>query len=163
MNNTAIPFRERVKAREGTVSLLLFRLGRELFAAELAAIEEAVETPALHALPQMRGVLLGAFEHRGRMIACYAPAPILGHAIRPDVPPPVALVARAGERRIGLVVDDVEDVMTLALEEMHDPPMLGHADGVLLGVARHGSTLVAVVDVEALLAACLFDREMETA
>ena len=161
MSPTAIPFRERVKAREGTVTLLLFRLGSELFAAELAAIEEAVETPEVHRLPETRGVLLGAFEHRGRMIALYAPAPILGHPVRPDVP--VAMVARAGERRIGLVVDDVEDVMTLALEELRDPPMLGHADGVLLGVARYNATLVALLDVEALLAACLFDREMETA
>lgn len=161
MNDTSIPFRDRVKAREGTVSLLLFRLGRELFAAELAAIEEAVETPDVHPLPEMRGVLRGAFEHRGRMIALYSPAPILGHPATMEVP--VALVARAGDRRIGLIVDDVEDVMVLALEELHDPPMLGHADGVLLGVGRHGSALVALVDVEALLAACLFDREMETA
>ena len=161
MSHSTIVFRDRVKARDGTVSLLLFRVGRELFAAELAAIEEAVELPPVHPLPEMRGTLRGAFEHRGRMIALYSPAAILGHPVTPDVP--VALVARAGERRIGLVVDDVEDVMHLALEEMHDPPMLGHADGVLLGVARHGAALVALVDVEALLAACLFDREMEIA
>lgn len=161
MSVTSMPFRDRVKARDGSVSLLLFRLGRELFAAELAAIEEAVETPVVHPLPEMRGVLRGAFEHRGRMIALYTPAPILGHPAAPDVP--VALVARAGERRIGLIVDDVEDVMHLDLAHLHDPPMLGHADGVLLGVARHGAALVALVDVEALLAACLFDREMETA
>ena len=161
MTHSAIAFRERVKAREGTVSLLLFRLGRELFAAELAAIEEAVETPSVHPLPEMRGALRGAFEHRGRMIALYSPATILGHSTTADVP--LALVARAGERRIGLVVDDVEDVMHLTLEALQDPPMLGHADGVLLGVARHGPALVALIDVEALLAACLFDREMETA
>ena len=99
MSVTSMPFRDRVKTREGNVNLLLFRLGRELFAAELAAIEEAVETPVVHPLPEMRGVLRGAFEHRGRMIALYTPAPILGHPATPDVP--VALVARAGERRIG--------------------------------------------------------------
>ena len=156
-----IPFRDRVRARDGIVDLLLFRVGDEMFAAELRAVEEAIETPELHPLPEMRGALLGAFEHRERMIALYTPARALGRA--PTAGVPVALVVRVSERRIGLVVQDVDDVMTLDLAELRDPPVLGDADGVLLGVAHRGRSLVALVDVEALVAACLFDRQMETA
>lgn len=155
------PFRDRVRSRSGQVDLLLFRVGAELFAAELRAVEEAVEWPAIHPLPEARGALLGAFEHRGRMTALYTPARALGH--QDDGKVPVALVARVGQRRIGLAVSDVEDVMTLALDGLREAPVLGDADGVLLGVARCGRDLVALVDIEALTAACLFDREMETA
>ncbi|HUF27123.1 MAG TPA: chemotaxis protein CheW [Gemmatimonadaceae bacterium] len=155
------PFRDRVRSRTGEVDLLLFRVGAELFAAELRAVEEAVEWPAIHPLPEARGALLGAFEHRGRMTALYTPARALGHPEAANVP--VAMVARIGERRIGLAVADVEDVMTLALDGLREAPVLGDADGVLLGVARCGHDLVALVDIEALIAACLFEREMETA
>ena len=156
-----IHFRDRVRARDGVVDLLLFRVGDEVFAIELRSGEEAIDEPAIHPLPEMRGSLLGAFEHRGRMIALHTPARTLGRERSEHVP--VALVVRVGERRLGLVVQDVDDVMTLDLAELRDPPLLGDADGVLLGVAHRGRSLVALVDVEALVAACLFDREMETA
>jgi chemotaxis signal transduction protein len=155
------PFRDRVRSRQGAVDLLLFRVVDEVFAAELRAVEEALDEPGIHPLPEMRGALLGAVEHRGRMIALYTPARALGRAATGGVP--VALVVRVGERRIGLAVQDVEDVMTLELAELREPPVLGDADGVLLGIAHRDRTLIALVDVEALVAACLFDREMETA
>lgn len=157
----ATAFRDRVRARDGTAELLLFRVGDEMFAAELRSVEEALDEPEIHPLPEMRGSLIGAFQHRGRMTALYTPARALGRFAGAGAP--VAMVVRVGDRRIGLAVQDVEDVMTLDLAELREPPVLGDADGVLLGVAHRSNTLVAVVDVEALVAACLFDREMETA
>ena len=162
--NPAIPpsaFRDRAKSRQGSERLLMFRMGRERFAAELRAIEEAIDWPEIQPLPEMRGALLGAFEHRGRMTALYTPARPLGHAVPESVA--VALVARIGDRRIGLAVDDVDDVLELELDALRAPPELGEADGVLLGVVPHGAALVGIVDLEALVAACLFDREMEIA
>ena len=153
--------RDLVKSREGSVRLLVFRMGRERFAAELRAIEEAIDWPEIQPLPAMRGALLGAFEHRARMTALYTPARPLGHPVPAAVP--VALVARIGDRRVGLAVDDVDDVLELELDTLRAPPDLGDADGILLGVVPHGAALVGVVDLEALVAACLFDREMETA
>jgi chemotaxis signal transduction protein len=65
------------------------------------------------------------------------------------------LVLRSGERRIGLAVDDVEDVMTIEPSMVRRPPVPDAGDAVLRGVARRGTELVGILDADALLSACV--------
>lgn len=155
----AIPFRERARARVGSVELLLFRVGHELFAAPLASVEEAVELPAIRHLPEMADDMLGMFALRGRMMPIYSPSRPLGVSL--GAAPTAALVVRAGAQRVALAVDDVDDVLDLDLGTLRDAPGVEDADGILLGVARRGRDLVAVLDGDALVAACLTDRPVE--
>jgi chemotaxis signal transduction protein len=107
--------------------------------------------------------MLGVISLRGRMLPAYSPARPLGVALaRADA---AALVVRAGERRVALAVDDVDDVLTLDLSELRPAPTLAgeERDAVLLGVAARGSDLVAVLDADALVTACLSDQALEIA
>jgi purine-binding chemotaxis protein CheW len=159
------PLRERVRSRRGVAELLMFRVGRELYAADLAAVEEAVELGDVRALPEMPPGMLGVFALRGRMTPLYSPAPALGVALGERCG--VALLVRAGRggaaRHVGLAIDDVEDVLAVNLATLRDPPLADGADGLLLGLARRGAELVAVIDAEALVTACLSGRALETA
>lgn len=156
----AIPFKERARARVGSVELLLFRVGHELFAAPLASVDEVVELPAIRHLPEMADDMLGMFALRGRMIPIYSPSRSLGVSL--GATPTAALVVRAGAHRVALAVDDVDDVLDLDLGTLRDAPGVEDADGILLGVARRGRDLVAVLDGDALVVACLTDRPLET-
>ena len=153
---TATPLRDRVRAREGAAELLLFRVGGEHFAAELPAIDEAVEISEMRALPEMPGVMLGLVRVRGRMTVLYSPARALGVPTREAA---VALLVRGRERRIGLAVDDVDDVLRVDLAAITEPP--AGEDDVVLGMTRRGRDLVAILDVAALVAACLSAQAME--
>lgn len=154
-------FRERVRGREGQGDLLMFRIGRELFAVDLAAVEEAVALPEIHRLPEMPAAMLGAFDLRGRLTPVYSPSHVIGVPLAAAAQ--AALLVRAGERRLGLAVDDVEDVMQLDLRDIRESPGMDDADGILLGVAHHGAELVAIIDADALVAACVAANAMETA
>jgi purine-binding chemotaxis protein CheW len=135
----------------GEVELLLFRVGAESFAFDLAAAEEAVELESVHAVPDMPDAMLGVFDLRGRLIPVYSPSAML---CTPDSPTSgVLLLMRAGERRVGIVVDDVEDVVVLE-HGMLRPPPSADADGLVLGVAFFGDTLVTILDAHALVATC---------
>ena len=156
-------FADRVRSRTGTADLLVFRVGTELFGAVLTAIEEALELPRLSHLPGMPPSMLGVISLRGRMLPAYSPARHLGVALaRKDA---AALVLRAGDRRVALAVDDVDDVLTVDLAGLRPPPIVGgeERDAVLLGVADRGGVLVAVLDADALVTACLFDKALEIA
>lgn len=156
-------FADRVRSRTGKADLLVFRVGTELFAAVLTAIEEALELPRLSHLPEMPPSMLGVISLRGRMLPAYSPARHLGVALaREDA---AALVLRAGDRRVALAVDDVDDVLTVDLAALRPPPIVGgeERDAVLLGVADRGGVLVAVLDADALVTACLFDQALEIA
>ena len=107
--------------------------------------------------------MLGVISLRGRMLPAYSPARPLGVALaRADA---AALVVRAGDRRVALAVDDVDDVMTVDLAELRPVPVLAgeERDAVLLGVAARGAELVAVLDADALVTACLSDQALEIA
>ena len=153
------PLRERVRDRQGIADLLMFRIGDELFAADLASVEEAVTLPEIHHLPEMPVAMLGAFNLRGRLTPVYSPSHVIGVPLRGAAQ--AALLVHAGERRLGLAVDDVEDVFQVDLATVREAPGTDDADGILLGVAHHGTELVAIVDAEALVAACVTGHAME--
>ena len=155
------PLRERVKDRTGVADLLMFRIGNELFATDLGTVEEAVELPEIHHLPEMPAAMLGAFNLRGRLTPIYSPAHVIGVPLLGVAA--AALLVRSNGRRMGLAVDDVEDVLQIDLATIREAPGIDDADGILLGVAHHGQELVAIIDADALVAACLTGHAMETA
>lgn len=153
--------RDRLRDGHGLASLLMFRIGDELFATDLAAVEEAVELPEIHRLPEMPAAMLGAFDLRGRLTPVYSPAYVIGVPLRGDGS--AALLMRAHGHRIGLAVDDVEDVLQVDLAAVRQAPGNDATDVYLLGVAHHGHDLVALLDAESLVAGCLNGTATETA
>jgi purine-binding chemotaxis protein CheW len=158
-SRTSVRLRERVRSRTGHIDVLLFRVGRELFALELIEVEEALDLPELNALPEMVHGMLGIFSLRSALLPAYAPTELLG--VIADAPA-TALVLRGRERRVALAVDDVEDVATVSLAELRNPPV-AEGDGLVLGVFRHGTKLVAMLEAETLLASCRSEALTENA
>lgn len=156
-SDALLRFRERVKARAGLADLLLFSIGGELYALELVELEEALDLLPLHPVPEMRAGMLGVFSLRGTLIPTYAPDVILGV---PSDTRRTALVMRGRERRIALAVEDVEDVATVPLRELRDPPS-AEIDGLVLGVFHNGRRLVSLLDADTLLTACRTDGSLE--
>jgi chemotaxis signal transduction protein len=144
-----------------TTDLLLFRVGRELFAAELRAVEEAVDLTSIerHQVPGVAGPVRGVFTLRGALVPLLSPAKALGVATGEAA---TALIVRDAAGRVALVADDVEDVLTIHDGELRPVPpaasrgLAGDARdaAILRGVVRRGAQLVSVVDLDALIAAC---------
>jgi chemotaxis signal transduction protein len=137
------------------VPMLVVRIGRERFACDLAAAEEALEWPELDAVPGARAGLLGVFSHRGQLVPLHSPARALGvtHAEAQGV----VVIMHTRGRRVGLALDDVEDVIMVDLSHMQPSPVPDVAGRVALGVLRHGEHLVSIIDAAALVAACAGD------
>ena len=145
------PLRERARSRTGLVELLLFRVGAERFAVELLCVEEAIDLGEPHHVPEMPPAMLGVITVRDTLTPVFTPDAALGVAA---VSKDAALIFRSDRGRFALAIDDVDDVMTLDLAQLRDEPGLDGADSLVLGVARNGRGIVALVDAEALIAAC---------
>lgn len=137
---------------EGAVELLLFRLGTELFAFDLVAAEEVVELEAVHGVPDAPPSMLGVLDLRGRLVPVYTPSAALRAPRQAEGG--VMLLMRAGDRRIGVAVDDVEDVVELSHPMLRPPPALEADGGLVVGVAFVGDALVTILDAPTLVAAC---------
>src|SRR5687768_6783494 len=153
-------WRDRVRARFGVEELLTFHIGRERFATSLGSIEEAVERPDVYRVPEMPETMLGVFSLRGRLIPVCSPVRALG--VQLTASEPTVLLMRAGTRRVGVAVDDVDDVIALDLAMIRPSPGTDDPDGVLLGVVRQGNDLIAIVDPDAIVATCLTGQVVET-
>ena len=145
------PLRERARARTGHVELLMFRVGTERFAVELLCVEEAIDLGAPHHVPEMPSAMLGVITVRGTLTPVFTPDEALGVAA---VSKGAALIFRSERGRFALAIDDVDDVMSLDLAQLRDAPGIDGSDTLVLGVARNGTGIVALVDAEALIAAC---------
>jgi chemotaxis signal transduction protein len=143
---------------------LVFRVGRELFATELRAVEEAVDLTAVEPVQPVPGSgspVRRIFTLRGTLVPLFSPAHALGVALEEAA---TALVVRDRRGQVAIAADDVEDVLTLREGELRPVPARDARDGgVLRGMVRRGSTLVAVVDLDALIAACRGTPQPEAA
>ena len=145
------PLRERARSRSGVAELLMFRIGRERFAVELLCVEEAIDLPEVHHVPEMPPAMLGVITVRGSLTPVFTPQEALGVPVEGMG---AALIFRSTRGRFALAIDDVDDVMTLDLEHLRDAPGIDGTDSVVLGVTRNGAGIVALVDADALIAVC---------
>ncbi|HEX4935611.1 MAG TPA: chemotaxis protein CheW [Gemmatimonadaceae bacterium] len=150
-------FRDRVRAGVGAAELLAFRLGAERFAFDVRALDEAVDQPRVDAAPG-RGptILAGLMRHGDRSIPVFDTARVLGvartrRALPGDGAP--VLVMRSGGRRIGLLVDDVDDIKSVELGTIQPPPFEA-GDDLLIGVTWDADDLTAILDARALITHC---------
>jgi purine-binding chemotaxis protein CheW len=143
--------RERARSRAGVAELLMFRVGTERFAVELLCVEEAIDLVEPHHVPEMPPAMLGVITVRDTLTPVFTPDDALGVAA---VSKGAALIFRSNRGRFALAIDDVDDVMTLDLAQLRDAPGIEGGDSLVLGVARNGSGIVALVDADALIAAC---------
>jgi purine-binding chemotaxis protein CheW len=145
------PLRERARGRSGVVELLMFRIGTERFAVELSSVEEAIDLPDVHHVPEMPPAMIGVITVRGALTPVFTPDDALGVRVEHRS---AALIFRSVRGRFALAIDDVDDVMTLDLALLRDTPGVDGSDPVVLGVARNEASIVALVEAEALIEAC---------
>jgi purine-binding chemotaxis protein CheW len=143
-------------AAEPAAEVLIFRVGSERFAIDVAAIDEVIELPPIRPVPAMPPAMLGVCELRGALLPVYSPAAALNVPLGEAAAAIVARVPRrhggvGGEtRRVGIAVAAAEGVTVWESDGAHG---LSN-DGVVLGVTARDGALVALIDAAAFVAAC---------
>lgn len=142
------------------VDVLVFRIGSERFAVELLEVEEVIDLPVIHFVPEMPPAMLGVVAVRGTLTPVFTPHVALGLAVESTE---ALLIFRRAVGRVGVLINDVEDTISVDLRELRRAPDSDGDDTVVLGVIRHDGNIFAVVDTDALIAACQTAALLETA
>ncbi len=135
-------------AGDGVTRLLVFRVGAELFGVDLHCVDEVIDLPVIRRLPDAPPTVLGVASVRGELVTVFDPRAVLQVA-----PSSVgaALLFNRGGRLVGLAVHDVLDVVTVEHAMLRTVPGVATADGMMLGLVRRGSNLIAALDADALI------------
>ena len=134
--------------------IVTFRLGDELFAADIFSVERVLRYAAPTPVPNVPAWIEGVIDYQSRVV------PVINLRRRfelPDAPTPAdgrILVLTVDDEWVAATVDGVLDVSVLDPSRLAPPPTLirGQAAGYLRGVVRRGERLVVFLDVPRLFA-----------
>lgn len=140
------------ESRTRTDQYLTFTLGQEEYGVSLLSVQEIRAFSPITPLPGSAPYVKGVMNLRGVVV------PVVGLRERFQMASvdydrhTVIVVLLVGDRVVGVIVDSVSDVLSLADNEIAPPPLVGTREGELVtGLGTTGGRLVALLDIHALL------------
>ena len=143
--------------RTEAAKLVTFRLGDDLFAADIFAVERVLRFQTPRVLPDVPNWIEGVIEYQQRVIPVVNLRRRFELPERAPAPDTRIVVLNARGEWIGIVVDSVVEVSAVEAGMIAPAPSFfrGLAGEYLKGIVRRGegARLVIVLDVEQLLTA----------
>lgn len=136
---------------EAGLRILVFVIGGEPYACDVLGVEEIVADSTVHPLPDIPPPLAGVIRMRGALVPVVEIAPLLGLVRRAAVPS--ALIVAGAEHRLGILVDEVREVVGLPESALRPSPNAGAADEAEIGVVHLDGEIVTVLELGQLLGA----------
>jgi purine-binding chemotaxis protein CheW len=130
------------------IRYLCFGLGQEEYAIPLLVVKEVIGVPEVTPIPQTPSHFLGIMNLRGNVISIMDLRHKLG--IKPSQSEETTVVILDfGDYNLGVVVDRVNAVISLASENISPKPVVesSKATDYLTGVFRKGEQLVLLLDI----------------
>jgi purine-binding chemotaxis protein CheW len=139
------------------VQLVTFRVGEEPFAADIFAIERVLRFVAPRPIPNVPGWLEGVIDYGGRVV------PVIDLRARFELPAAasreaarILVVVVAPDEWVAVIVDAVDEVTTVAPDQLAPPPPIfrGLARQYLRAIVRprtEGEPVIVLLDVAQLL------------
>jgi purine-binding chemotaxis protein CheW len=142
-------------SKQTDIDVLSFRLGTEEYGIGILAVQEIRGYEAPTRIANAPGWLLGVLNLRGQIV------PIVDMRLRFGLGQArydgltVVIILNIGQHVIGMVVDGVSDVVTLAPEQVRPAPALGGSIDAecLHGLGTVGERMLILLDIERLMTA----------
>ena len=124
---------------------LVFTLGEEVYGLEIDAIQEVIEDPSLHHVPRAEGVLNGAVNFHGQILAVIDLPELLG--FKGDQRDHRRVVLTPEFKSMVLSVSGVERIVRLDLSSLQPAPAEA-GDSAIRGVATLDETMINLLDID---------------
>lgn len=141
------------------IQIACFRLGEDLYAADIMRIKEIIRLQKLTSLPKAPAFVEGVLNLRGTVI------PVVDLRKRFDLPAVShsrdtrLLIVSVGKQLLGLVVDEVTEVISIPVKDIKPSPQLARGVGAeyLVGVCLARDSLIMLLNLDRILS----DRESD--
>jgi len=136
------------------LQVVVFSIDEQEYGIDIEKVQEIIRVPVVTRLPGTADYVLGITNLRGSVIPIVDLKKIsLGLSTAPTEESRV-IVVEVGEKRMGLVVDEVDEVMPVPHDFIVSKELIGTASQAeyLRGVAKVDTRLLYVLDVDKLIA-----------
>lgn len=145
-----------IKEKGKETQLVIFRLRKEEFGAEITTVLEISRMLPITHLPEAPGFVEGVVNLRGQVIAVIDLARQFGLAAQAELPKTARIVVvEIEEETIGLIVDAVPEVLRIAEDDIEATPEVIQTEvkrDYVKGVGKLGERLIILLDLEKVLA-----------
>lgn len=132
---------------------LTFLTDMQLFAIPIADVEQIISITEITPVPDFPNYAKGIIHMRGSII------PIIDIRIRFNKPEAeytdrtCIIVTAIGDRRIGFIVEGVDEVADIDSDEISSPPQVSseNSDSYLTGIAKHQDKLVLLLAIDKII------------
>ena len=134
---------------------MTFQIGKELFGISISYVNEIIAMQPIAAIPEVDDYIKGLINLRGKII------PVIDVRVRFKMEPceytdrTCIIVIDVKSTMIGLIVERLADVDTIAEDSIVPPPSLGRKEHehnkYVYGLARTGDTVTLLLDPEKLI------------
>jgi purine-binding chemotaxis protein CheW len=132
-------------------TFLQFRVANSIYGVPVTSVIEIIRIVAFQPIPNPAPDLLGMVNVRGRVIPVFDLCRTLGVGDRPLSLRMYIVIADVEGEALGVVVDDVQDVVSVPAEQYQISRAIGGGDSFTAGVARVASDLLTVLNLAPLL------------
>lgn len=140
--------------REDTMKgkFLTFSLDEEHYGIDILYVTEIVGLQAITDVPEMPDFIRGVINLRGNIIPVMDARVKFGKEQIDYNDRTCTVVVEVGEIQIGIIVDAVSEVLTIADENIVPPPLVGGSGRrYIKNMAKNNEQIILIVDCEALL------------
>ncbi len=139
--------------KEEIKQYLTFWLNGQEYGLDLLRVREIRGFTAITTIPNMPAHIKGVMNLRGTVL------PVVDLRLKFSMPEKpytkftVIIIAKSGEKNVGLVVDSVSDVLSIPTQEINAPPDFGFAvdRNFILGLLKASDRLSILLDLDKLL------------
>ncbi|MEO5954590.1 MAG: chemotaxis protein CheW [Nitrospiraceae bacterium] len=144
---------------------LTFQLGEELYGVDILRVQEIKGYTTVTKIPNTPDYIKGVLNLRGTIVPIVELRTTFGMPTIEYTMFTVIVVVVVRDRIMGLVVDSVSDVLNISEKDIQAPPEFGAKVDVsiLNGVGKSGDKLVALLNIDRLLAEGELDEAMTAA
>lgn len=133
--------------------LVTFRLSTEEFGLDIMKVQEIIKLPPITVVPKAPDFVEGVINLRGNIIPVINLQKKFGVAHTGESQEARVIVIRVQDKTLGIVVDQVTEVLHLSEEWIEPPPAVavGIETSYIRGVGKVNERLVILLDVERIL------------
>ena len=140
---------------DSTMQLVVFSLGEEEYALPITNVQEIIRYTEPRGVASQTPWVKGVISLRGKIVPVYDLALRLGLTVTAESSKIV--MVESGELMAGVIVGDVEEVLTLTSADLDEIPAAGAA--CIQAIAKVGDRLVILLDPAGILADALPDAD----
>ncbi len=140
---------EKTQSSGERVQVVSFHLGGEEYGVDISQVQEIIRMVDITHVPRAPHFMEGVINLRGQLI------PIIDLRTRFSMPRTEQtkstriVVTEIGNKRVGIVVDSVSEVLNIPIEQIEDAPdmIAGAGTDYIQGVGKVGEHLIILLDL----------------